>query len=332
SDGEPSRVERLAGRAGLSWLPPADMAVPVIRAQGPCRPSPSPGEWLDLLTWNLQFAGGRRHFFYDGGREVRVGAGAAQATLAALRRQADRGTPDFLLLQEVDRRSARTGFVDELAPFFADVCAAASTPYHRCAWVPVPVREPLGAVDMHLAVVSRRPLGPARRVALPALRESPLRRVFNLRRAILAVDVPMADGRVLALANTHLSAFSRGDGTLAAQVAVLAAWMDARRAAGQPFVLAGDLNVLPPGDDARRLPDAAEYADAPDVLAPLLARARSACALGPDSPATYQPFGCAPDRVLDYVFVSEGIEVGGAVVEPTVASDHLPVRVRFRVA
>ncbi|MEN9786288.1 MAG: hypothetical protein RLZZ299_1552, partial [Pseudomonadota bacterium] len=40
SDGEPSRVERLAGRAGLSWLPPADMAVPVIRAQGPCRPSP----------------------------------------------------------------------------------------------------------------------------------------------------------------------------------------------------------------------------------------------------------------------------------------------------
>jgi endonuclease/exonuclease/phosphatase family metal-dependent hydrolase len=286
---------------------------------------------LELVSWNLQFAGGRRHFFYDGGREVRVGGPAARATLAALRRQAERGAPDFLLLQEVDRHSARTGFIDELAGFVEDSCATASTPYHRCAWVPVPAHAPLGRVDMHLAVVSRRPLGAATRRALPVLREGPVRRIFNLRRALLAVEVPLADGRVLALANTHLSAFSHGDGTVPAQVAALAAWMDSRRAAGQPFLVAGDLNALPPGDDPQRLPDASQYADAPDVLAPLLARARSAFDLGAARVPTYQPFGQAPDRVLDYVFASEDLEVGEARVESTAASDHLPLRVRFRV-
>ena len=54
----------------------------------------------------------------------------------------------------------------------------------------------------------------------------------------------------------------------------------------------------------------------------------------PENTWTYLPFGAeAPDRTLDYLFVSEGIQVLGAEVltdrEPV--SDHVPLLVDIRL-
>jgi endonuclease/exonuclease/phosphatase family metal-dependent hydrolase len=183
---------------------------------------------------------------------------------------------------------------------------------------------------MHLATLATVPVARARRIALPLLAEPRWRQAFNLKRALLEVEVPLADGRVLMVGNTHLSAFSRGDGTLPRQVAVLAAWMGAQAARGRPFVLAGDLNLLPPGDVPARLPDPENYADDADLVRGLLTHARSAVPaeawLAPEW-RSYQPYGSAPDRVLDYVFVSPDLGVRDVRVEPTEASDHLPLAV-----
>ena len=58
------------------------------------------------------------------------------------------------------------------------------------------------------------------RYQLPLLQESRLRRLFNLRRACLAT--PLRGPSRVSLLNTHLSAFSFGDGTVDKQVAVRA--------------------------------------------------------------------------------------------------------------
>ncbi len=336
---------RVGELLGLTWFPGAHEDVPVLAGGAPSAGVLAPGDVFRVTTWNIQYAGGRRHFFYDGGREVHVPVDEARATLASIVAEAvDDGhrkdapppphAPDFVLLQEVDRDSTRTGRIDELVPFLPHVHAAVTTPYQRSRFVPVPVRDPVRRVQLDLVTLANRPVRRAVRHALPLLREPAIRQAFNLKRAILHVEVPLSDGRTLALANTHLSAFSGGDGTLPAQVEVLRNWMLERAAAGEPFVVAGDMNLLPPGDDPERLPDADQYRDAPNPLLRLAEVARSVipfATLVADNVRTYQPFGCAPDRVLDYIFVSPDIEVVDASVGTTEASDHLPLRTTLRI-
>lgn len=321
----------------VNWLPAPLEAVAVCERGAP-RPLRR-GEPVTVLTWNLQFCGSRHHwFFYDGGPDVHVPPQHVAEALEGVGALLDREQADLVLLQEVDRDSARTGRVDQLAALLArrPVARWMSTPYHRSRFVPVPPRTPLGRIDLELAVLSAYPLGAGVRTALPMLREPWIRQQFNLHRALLTTTVPIDGGGELAVGVTHLSAFSRGDGTLAAQVDVLRAWIEAQRAAGRSFVLAGDLNLLPPGDDPARLgAGASEYAEGSPPVARLFEVARSAVPadrlLDPAAYTYLPPGAVTPDRVLDYVFVSDDLvvqEAGPVPMDPMI-SDHVPVRVRF---
>jgi len=153
------------------------------------------------------------------------------------------------------------------------------------------------------------------------------------------VRVPRASGGEVALLNTHLSAFSRGDGTLPRQVEQIQQRLAELDREGVPWILAGDFNMLPPGDAPARLgEDAPLYADAGNPIAALFDEGRRSAlplqAPFPGHAGTYLPFGSAsPDRTLDYVFVSDGIEVLEAEVLDTHSdiSDHLPLLVRVQI-
>lgn len=296
------------------------------------------GEPVTVVSWNLQYAASReQQFWYDDGDAVFPAADAVARTLEALAAGLDTMNPDIALLQEVDRDSRRTGRIDQLPAYAAtfDAPCAITAPYHRSAFVPTPgPTEFLGRVDMHLATLSRFPLTHATRTQLPMLQESALRRAFNLKRALLVAEIPVEGlDQPLAVATTHLSAFSRGDGTLERQVAVLSEWM-AARPAGQPWVLAGDFNLLPPGDDPSRLgKDAGLYADSVNPVARLLQEQREVFSdpLAPES-RTYLPFGAdEPDRKIDYLFVGGPLNLRSARVamEYGSLSDHLPIVVTF---
>lgn len=294
------------------------------------------GETLTVLSWNLQFAGSRRHhFFYDGGPAVHVPPGDVEETLSGISALLARHAPDIALLQEIDRDASRTGRQDQLRRYLDSGPAQrwASTPYHRSPYVPHPLHQPLGRVDLHLGMLSRRGLLQPQRIALPLLDEPRIRQAFNLKRALMTASVPTAGGGVLQIANTHLSAFSHGDGTLAKQVAVLEEWM-ASHPADQPWLLAGDFNLLPPGDSPSRLSTEAElYADERNPIEPLVAAFSEAFGdLLAASARTYQPFGAAgPDRKIDYVFFGGPLEVVAAEVIQSDLSDHLPLKVTFHL-
>lgn len=313
----------------LNWLPPAQRFEPVVQ-RVPARPH-DPATPLTILTWNIQFGGTRRHhFFYDGGPDtaaspdnVRDAVIGIQQVLSELRGQG----LDIALLQEVDRDSARTGRVDELAAFVGEWENWVSTPYYRSRFVPHPIPRPLGRIELHEAILARCALGPTRRLALPGLQETPLRQAFNLHRALLTSAVPLADGRRLHVAVTHLSAFSHGDGTMGRQVDVIRRWMDA--CGSDPFVLGGDLNLLAPGDDRSRLgKDADQYLE--DVIGRLTDVSTRVPLLGEH---TYLPPGAdRPDRTLDHLFVRGLVVETHRVVEvPPWLSDHWPLLARLRL-
>lgn len=300
-------------------------------------PALQAGDEVRVLVWNIQYgAGTQHHFFYDGGRAVRVSADEVSTTLDKIVEVVEEIDPHLILWQEVDRGSARTAGIDQL-PILAErighPCWAAAT-YHRSPYVPHPDHEHLGRVDMQLAVTGRVQLNRAERHQLATLDEPLWRQLFNLRRAALRVDVPVEGGPGLTLIDTHLSAFSRGDGTLPRQVRQIRdLTLDAANE-GRAVLLAGDLNSLPPGDDPARLPedDRALYGDAAtpvltlfDTLTPTVSQAD--LKRDPERFFTYVPFGGAPDRTIDYAFTHGPAQVRShrVATRRTDISDHLPI-------
>jgi endonuclease/exonuclease/phosphatase family metal-dependent hydrolase len=194
---------------------------------------------------------------------------------------------------------------------------------------------------MRLLVASRTPIDRATSWPLPRLHESPLRRQFNLTRQVLECVLPIEGGGELALFNTHLSAFSRGDGTLDRQVHAVLEHTLASASAGRCILLAGDFNSLPPSDDPARLGAHAElYAEHTSPLVPLYEALTSAVpdaehAADPARWYTYLPFGeNAPDRAIDHAFVHGRVEVQKVEVLTAYRdlSDHLPLRVTIVLA
>ena len=103
----------LATLLGLEFNPGPIEKVSVQNMR-PNEPAPV-GRTLKLLSWNLQFAGSRKHhFFYDGGQAVHVPFSDVEATLKQITTLPKSRNPDFALLQEIDRHSDRTGNTDQL--------------------------------------------------------------------------------------------------------------------------------------------------------------------------------------------------------------------------
>jgi endonuclease/exonuclease/phosphatase family metal-dependent hydrolase len=331
-----------AGARSIWWLPPDRLDVAIHSESSLSIPS---GSTIKILIWNIQYAGSRNyHFFYDGGTDVNVSEKHVYEsldTIASIIRQHD---PDILLLQEVDRGSRRTQFIDEHSELLKrlDYPDHLSTSYHKVPYVPHPSYQPLGKVDMNLSVFSRFRIDSATRYQLPLLSESKVRQLFNLRRALLEVRFPTSKGSDFVAFNTHLSAFSKHDGTLGKQLQVLSEHMSSSDKSDVPWLLAGDLNALPPGDNAERLGDDAQwYSPTESPLTPLFDRfqhpvPQSVYTSDPGPWRTYLPPGSTtPDRTLDYLFHGSQIEVlSYSVIQDTKAketSDHLPIVTEIRL-
>lgn len=322
--------------SSLAWAathPPPAVAFARIEGDAP----PVPDRPLRVMTWNVQFAAGRsQHFFYDGGRDVHVDPAVQRPTLERVARTIAESDADLVLLQEVDRGSDRTQRLDQHQALLDRLGypVSVSTWYYRNPYVPYPSWQHLGRMEMHLSVFSRFRVSAARRYRLADMAEPWVFRQFNLRRALLELDLPRDGGGVLRVMNLHLSAFSKGDGTLPRQIGAVAERLEQAARQGVPFVVGGDFNALPPGDAPDRLgADAALYSDEGWPLAPLFERWESAVPAErhrdePEPWRTWLPHGLdAADRAIDHLFVSPQLEVLDAAVvrSQTEASDHLPL-------
>ena len=311
------------------YFPKAEEPAPVAC---PIDAPPAPrGEPLKVLVWNIQFSANRdQQFFYDGGPAVSVPPIQVERTLDRIGRFIASQDADIVILQEVDRNSRRTAYLDQHALLREAIglpCHTAA-PYHRAAYVPVPSHEPMGQVDMNLSVFSRYAIDTSTRIQLPLLKESAVRRMFNLRRAVLDLRIPVQGGGELAILDTHLSAFSRNDGTLQKQIAKLIDVVDPLEKQGTPWLLAGDFNALPPGDAPSRIPNGVGFYPEDSAVQPLFDGYSSVFPSQDEEAArTYVRWeDTEPDRTIDYAFHGGGLHVTDLVVhrETYPLSDHLP--------
>ncbi|WP_407312536.1 endonuclease/exonuclease/phosphatase family protein [Pseudomonas sp. nanlin1] len=330
----------------LAWRPAPREALPVACTRE--APPLLPGQVLKVMTWNVQYLAGKRYaFWYDlvngSGPEQRPSAEDLAYNLDEVARVIRAEAPDVVLLQELDKGATATDHQDQLALLrerLTDLYPCATQAYDwQGRFVPYP--SVLGSVGRQLATLSRFRIGQAERVQL-AERPAPFWQTpFQPRRALLTAYLPQQGGGQVAVINTHLDAYSAADDTQLRQVQTLSKTVDKLEAQGTAWLVGGDLNLLPLGQQ-RRLPNEQRdrYSPASDLhllwdtypMIPSNSEAAGADRAAwlthfPNDPSTH-----APDRTLDYLVHSPRLQrVEGRVrQEDTLSiSDHLPVVGRF---
>lgn len=209
----------------------------------------STGDELTFMTWNIGYGalGDNADFFMDGGKMVySADEERVQENLAGIFSNISEVEPDILFLQEIDRNSSRSYYVDELDYLYKSLSADneylqnAFAPNFKVAFVPLPV-PPIGKVEAGLGVISKYKIDSAERIKLPCPFSWPLR-TFNLKRCLQVMRVPVEDSdKELVLINLHLEAYDSGEGKIA-QTNMLKELMQQEVQKGNYVIVAGDFN------------------------------------------------------------------------------------------
>lgn len=342
---------RFATGSGLfsTFHPKALEEMEVICESNP--PTLHKANQLKILSWNVQyFAGKEKVFWYDvpdeSGPDTAPTSEEIESTLKKVANVILEKNPDIILLQEVDDRARRThgeNQSERLLPLLSDLypCRAEAF-YWKAGFVPHP--KVLGSVGMKLVTLSKYKISTAIRHQLPLAELDPISNQFQLKRAVLQVDLPITEGGKFVALNTHLDAFSMGTDTMQKQVNFLAGLLSRLDEEKADWVLAGDFNLLPPGFKRSSLhPNGAFYYSDDEEIKPLFDRwsagATSDELNGPDKEKffTYypnDPLIAKPDRTIDYIFFSKGlVKIFYSVIrsgDAADASDHFPLEAVFR--
>jgi endonuclease/exonuclease/phosphatase family metal-dependent hydrolase len=303
-----------------------------------------PGQRIRVITFNVQFLAGTNYdFFYDGGPDTLVARSDVESTALKVAAFIANSNPDLVLLQEVDCGARRTGYLDELTllrnALPPELQNHVATYYWRSKFVPHP--KILGSAGTKLVIFSRYQLGKARRYQLPRTPGNPIENDFNLKRAILEVELPVANGEVLTILNTHLEAFPKNTNVMERQIRKVLERLDWLSAQDQPWILAGDFNLLPPGQSDRLTPEARGIHREPSEIGAIYQRYDGLPAVAEAAGDQMQRFFTftrrsgthrIPARTLDYFFASPTVTVGRYSVQQEgmmEVSDHLPLIAEF---
>ena len=302
------------------------------------------GQSIKIVTYNAQFfAGTGYHFFYDGGRDTLVDPGDVQKTAAAIAAFLNRENPDFVLLQEVDCKARRTGYLDQIDLLInslpADLRNYVATFYWKSRFVPHP--KVMGPAGTKLAIFSRYRLNRATRYQLPSTPGNPVVKDFDFKRAILEVEIPLTNAGPFCLLNTHLEAFPKGTDVMARQVDQVLTRLHSLDQKGVPWIIGGDFNLLPPGQWARLDLEEKGCHREPSEISAIYERYKGIPALFSASGEQMRDFMTftkriegdrVPIRTLDYFFTSPKVEIKGYAVRRAGVkhlSDHLPLVAEF---
>ena len=238
----------LAAAAGAAFLTITEYkpaATEKLIASGGAGRTMTAGEEFTILSWNLGYGAldEKADFFMDGGKMV-LTASEEQVKQNMLEINAEIAhiQPDIILLQEVDRDSKRSSYLDQAAivhdenPHMASYYAT----NYRSAFVPLGI-PPYGKVESGIQTLTSFKADSATRIALPNSFKWPLS-PCQLKRCELMLRIPVeGSDHELVLINEHPDAYTN-DERRDAQVDKIRDLLEEEAAKGNWVIAGGDWN------------------------------------------------------------------------------------------
>ena len=203
------------------------------------------GDSLKIMTWNVGYGalGDNADFFMDGGSHVNTADQTrVSLNLEGISRELKAVSPDVVFLQEVDRDSARSHYLDEMRTITDKINGYQNVfAYnYRTEFIPYPW-PPIGKVQSGILTLSRYQIVDAERVQLPCPFSWPIR-LAQLKRCLMINRIPIAGtDHELVLVNLHLEAYDDGEGKKA-QTQMLQSILQKESEAGNYVIAGGDFN------------------------------------------------------------------------------------------
>lgn len=198
---------------------------------------------LTILSWNVGYGalGAEQDFFMDGGSMVRPqNIRFVEQYLSGIAETLAENAADIYLLQEIDERSRRSYYINELQSLSEKLDLPYAFAYnYKCIFVPFPL-PPLGKVQGGLATFTNLASSSAKRYALPVPFSWPIR-TANLKRCLLVSRIPTDAGNELIIVNLHLEAYDSGEGKIA-QTQTLRDFIVSEYEKGNYVIAGGDFN------------------------------------------------------------------------------------------
>jgi len=223
-----------------------DVENAVMYKAGNVQPVSVPEGKIKVMTWNIRFGIGRLPFFGDSCGERSVFTeDEVLNTLELIVSKIDEVNPDILLLQEVDRESKRTAYIDQVQWILdhTNLNYAAYASMWQSQIIP---SDGIGRVDVGNVVMSKWGFNSAERIKLPLRTDqSAITQLFYLRRNILKTIIGIPGSTNYYVINTHTTAFATDD-TKQKHIEKFEETLDEVMSSGNSFVAGGDLNSLSP--------------------------------------------------------------------------------------
>ncbi|MCC6259379.1 MAG: endonuclease/exonuclease/phosphatase family protein [Anaerolineales bacterium] len=309
------------------------------------------GQDVKALTWNVQTLSSKNYVFWsdlpnNDGPDEKPSKEDITATFEETVRVIRDENPDIIFIQEIDSGAERTYYEDQMArltEMLPEYPCYSSVFDWKSAYVPHPRIH--GSVGWKVAILSKYKISEAERIQLSTANKSFLENQFKIKPAILKAMMPTSDGGQFAALTLHLDLYVPGTDAKEIQLAEIDKVLSELDAAGIPWLLGGDFNLLPFDDAAyaRLAPEQQKYYNPKSELKILTDTYQVAPTVEEMTGADFakwftrwpnDPSISGPDRALDYYFLSDMLGIGEYYVrsEDTLyISDHLPVVVEFQI-
>lgn len=307
------------------------------------------GQVLKILNWNVQFFAGNQnnHFVFEGGKEPWPSKKQVNITLRKAIRIIRKENPDIITLQEVQRHSVMSSYVDQVEKL--RMLLSLKYKNSTCAYYLKSRFNPSdaywGPTDQLLCTFSKYRIANSKRVALDSkLNIGWLAQQFHPKRAMLIITLPIKNAMPLTVINTHLSAFAMKTDTQAKQTNQIFNYLTQLRKKNKPVIVTGDFNLLASTDLVQDVIgyDRHYYSTKENLLEPFFtafnAFPSKTQLLGSEKEKfyTYMPVRKlkTADRTLDYVFTTRNVKIlSGKVIQTRAktVSDHYPISATIKL-
>ncbi len=205
---------------------------------------------IKVMTWNIRFGCGRIPFFGDAcGDRVVLTEIEVNTNLDSVVDRMNREDIDILLLQEMDRSSKRTNYIDQVQYLLdnTNMNYGVYATIWNSQFIP---SDGIGRMDMGNVILSKWPLSNYERIKLPLMEnQAAIVQYFYLRRSILKTQILVPGMDNFYAVNIHATAFATDD-TKQKHIDTYLETLESLTTDGALFVTGGDLNSLPPGADS----------------------------------------------------------------------------------
>lgn len=294
---------------------------------------------ISLISWNIGYCGMDKDmdFFYDGGTKVFTPRDRCVENLDAVRSfLTENAGVDFFLLQEIDKGSKRSYFINEY-----DSITKRLNNFYPCFgknydvfFVPVPPATPMGKVLSGLSTFSRSKPSSSIRYAFPGEYGFP-KQLFMLDRCFLVNRYLLENGKELIVINTHNEAFDPGQ-IRKTQMAYLKDFLLNEYSKGNYIITGGDWNQTPPDFKAAftvNKTDTTQMVIQSDYLPAEWKWLYDSSIPSERNVVKAYDQGSTPTTIFDFFLISpnvEAISVEGIQMNFE-NSDHNPVKIKVRL-